>query len=126
MVSMDSVAAHRDFTARSEQLGRSDELRSLALWFRDALPEGRLDLLARDDASLMVASAIAVLRLEPTFVERAAVGRTGWTPRDGAILVEAVPPSPGLLRTLSRTFPDLQVLVAPAASVEDAVGMLAA
>ena len=63
----------------------------------DHLERGPVTLLARTD----------------TRVLRAYIGRTGWSPPEGSVLVEPVEPAAGLLATLERLAPRLAVLVVP-------------
>jgi hypothetical protein len=111
---VDSVLnVYQAFDLHADRVGRSAVLRPAAEWLADHLPAGDSILLARTDAALMVCAGCAVLRDSATTIERASFGRIGWTPADGAILVEPMAPTPGLLATLKDGWPSLELLTFP-------------
>jgi hypothetical protein len=108
------LQTYEDFDRQGEELADSTALREVAEWLVGELPAGELTLLGRTDSALMVCAACSLLRSPAaTRVERAPFGRTGWTPPPDAVLVEPVPPNPGLLDTINNRWPTLDVLVAP-------------
>jgi hypothetical protein len=114
-----TLALHLEFDRQSALLGDSRALRRAADGVADHLESGPVTLLARTDAALLVCGAVAMLRDDDTHVLRAYIGRTGWRPPEGAVLVEPVEPAAGLLATLKRVAPGLAVLVLPRLAVGD-------
>lgn len=104
---------HQEFDRQSALLGDSRALKRAAETLAGHLAAGPVTLLARTDAALLVCGAAAMLRDDDTHVLRAYIGRTGWSPPDGAVLVEPVEPTSGLLTTLERVSPELAVVVLP-------------
>jgi hypothetical protein len=99
------------FEAEGAALGLSETLREAAERLVAKLPEGPVVLLGRTDAALMCCAAAAMMRQWPTEIHRAQVGRAGWEPPAGAVLVEPVVPMPGLLAVLGWSLPRVDLLV---------------
>ena len=109
----DILQGYLEFDAAAERLAEDEALRSASEWLARHLPAGPTVLLARTDAAVMVCAACAVLREDTTRIERAPFGRIDWAPPLGAILVEPVEPSPGLLATIAERWPSLEPVVVP-------------
>ena len=105
------VDRYAEFEAQSEAFGDSADLRAVAERLAAELPCGPLTLLARTDGALMCCAAVAMLREHPTRVERAHLGRRGWTPSPELILVEPVRPTAGLLATLQHELPGMGMVI---------------
>jgi hypothetical protein len=114
-----ALDTYRSFDQMSDRLADSAVIRRLAGWLADRLPNSEITLLGRTDAALILCSASAMLRRSPTRVQRAPLGRTGWQPEPGAVLVEPVAPAPGLIATLNEAWPHLKVLVVPSDVMSD-------
>lgn len=111
MTTSDLLQGYLDWDLEAAGCGDSEALRAKAEQLVREAGAGELTLLARNDVSLMVCAAAAALRQHATRVQRASIGRTGWKAPAGSILVEAVPPSAGLLATLRTVMAEGTVLV---------------
>lgn len=96
----------RHHQAIADALQNAAALRHAAERLIEALPECEV-LLARTDAAHAVCCAAAVLDRTPRRVQRAYIGRSGWTAPVDSVLVEL---TSAMASTLSNALPSQAVL----------------